>query len=339
MILPLAGMRAYQQIPQTKETTMPPSITQQTPPKPAQPRFESGSILSTAVPVSSLREERVKVCLYGRNRSGKTTLAAQFPKPILFISCEPAHCGGVQSISNMQDITVIQVELKPLPGEKIAGRKKVQAIGQELAGVKHFQTVVLKTATSLQDLCEEELKEENPSAPWSGKSSIGTYKIRGNKLQEAIRPLLDLKHVHLVILAQEKDHSPPVDEKTGFPDLRAKLLHTMQQGSFMAPALGGGPCGWIQDACGYVMQIYEDEVTEEIMIPSFNSDGTPGAGSVQRVGTGRRQRHLRLKYHPNFAAGGKCEFDPNMPEFVTAATPSELYAAMAQYVAPLRSSR
>lgn len=338
MILPPAGTRAYQQIPQGKERIVP-SITRQTPPKPAQPKFDTGSILSTAIPVTSLREERVKVCLYGRNRSGKTTLAAQFPKPSLFVSCEPAHCGGVQSIANMTGISFIQVELNPLPGEKIAGSEKMKAIGKELAGIKHFETVVIKTATSLQDISEEEVKKENPGCSWTGKSSIGTYKLRSNKLQEALRPFLDLKHVHLVILAQEKDHSPPVDEKTGFPDLKAKILHTMQQGSFMAPALGGGPCGWIQDACGYVMQIYEDEVTEEISIPTFNPDGTPGVPSVQRVGTGKRQRHLRLKYHPNFAAGPKCEFDPNMPEFVTAPTPAELYAAMAQYIAPLRERR
>ena len=318
-----------------------PAVTRQTPPKPVQPpqpTFQSGAILSTAVPVSSLKEERVKVCLYGRNRSGKTTLAAQFPKPILFISCEPAHCGGVQSITNVEGVTLIRVELKPLPGEKLSGRKKVQAIGEELAGVNHFQTVVLKTATSLQDIIQEEMKLEFPGLPWSGKGSKDTYGMRSARVQETLRPLLDLKHVNLVIIAQEKDHNPPSDEK-GFPDLKAKLLHNMQQGSFIAPNLGAAPCGWVQDACGYVMQIYEDEVMEEISIPTFNPDGTPGPPSVQKVGTGRRQRHLRLKYHANFAAGGKFNFDPNIPEFVTAPTPAELYAAMAQYIAPLRVSR
>lgn len=315
---------------------MPPTTTRQTPPRPApQPTFANGSILASAVPVSSLKEERVKVCIYGRNRSGKTTLAAQFPKPILFISCEPAHCGGVQSISDVPDCTLIRVELKPLSGESIAGRKKVTAIGEELRNVKHFQTVVLKTVTSLQDLISEEINLESPGVSWTGKSGVDTYKLRSRRIQDTLRPLLDLKHLNLVILSQEKDHNPPTGDG-GFPDLKAKLLHNMQQGSFIAPALGAGLASWVQDACGYVIQIHEDEVYEDVTVPTFAPDGKPTAPVVQRVGTGRRQRHLRLKYHPNFAAGGKWNFDPDLPDNITAPTPAELYAELARYIPPLR---
>lgn len=346
LILPPAGTRAHQQIPQTKETTLP-QLTRQSPPKQvqaAQPTFSTGSVLSTAVPVSFLREECVKVCLYGRNRSGKTTLAAQFPKPVLFISCEPANCGGVQSVSEVPDCTVVRAELKPIKlsdgtFEKIAGRKKIVALAEELKQVNHFKTVVLKTATSLQKLVEDEMKAEFPEMPWSGRGSKDTYGMRASRVEETIRPLLDLKHVHGVFLCQEKDHNPPTDDRTGFPDLKAKLLQNMQQGSFVAAALGPALVTWLHDACGYIIQILEEEVTEEISVPTFNPDGTPGAPSVQRVGTGRRQRHLRLKYHPNFAAGGKWNFDPDMPEFVTAPTPAKLYSELARYIPALRRNR
>lgn len=270
------------------------------------------------------------------HNSGKTTLAAQFPKPILFVSCEPANCGGVQSVSDVEDATVIRVELNPLPGEKLAGREKVKAIGQELVKVNHFQTVVLKTVTSLQEVITDEMKRENPGLPWAGKGSKDTYQMRSDRFKEAVRPFLDLKHVNVVILAQEKDHNPPSDEKTGFPDLKAKLLQTMQQGSFMAPALGAALVTWVNDACGYILQIYEDEVTEEIQVPTIDAQGRPGPPSVQRVPTGRRQRHLRLKYHPNFAAGGKWNFDPNLPEAITAPTPAALYAELSKYIPALR---
>ncbi len=314
---------------------MPPTTTRQLPPQKVAPApAPNGSILSTAVPVTSLREERVKVCIYGRNRSGKTTLASMFPKPLLFISCEPAHCGGVQSVSNMQDVTLIRVEEKPLPGEKLFGREKIEAIGKELATNRHYKTVVLKTATSLQDVILEEMKRECPDIPMSGRGSKDTYQMRASRLHNAMRPLLDIRHMHVVVLAQEKDHNPPQDEK-GFPDLRAKLLQTMQQGSFMAPALGAANAQWLQDACGYVIQIYEDEVLQEITVPQMDATGKPLPPIVQRVGTGKRQRHLRLLYHPNFAAGGKWQYDRNMPEFVTAPTPSELYAAMARYLPAL----
>lgn len=313
-----------------------PEVKRQIPPKaPAAPQFAAGSILAGAVPVTALREERVKVCIYGRNRSGKTTLAAQFPKPILFISCEPAHCGGVQSVSNMDGIKVTLVEDKPQPGEAVAGKDKVIAIGAELAQTDYYKTVVLKTATSLQDVIAEEMKKEFPGLPFSGKGAKDTYQMRSSRLHDAMRPLLDLKHINVVVLCQEKDHNPPVGEG-GFPDLKSKLLHTMQQGSFMAPALGPANAQWLQDACGYVIQIYEDEATTEIAIPQMSPTGESLPPVMQRVGTGKRQRHLRLLYHPNFAAGGKWNFDPNMPEFVTSPTPAELYAKLAAYVPALR---
>src|SRR3990167_1246165 len=315
---------------------MPRAMTRQLPPSAvviAPP--QNGSILSTATPVMDLREECVKMCIYGRNRSGKTTLAAHFPKPLLFISCEPAHCGGVQSVANMRDVTLIRVEDKPLAGEHFFGRKKIEAVGSELVNTNYYKTVVLKTATSLQDVILEEMKVEFQGLPLSGRGSKDTFQMRSSRLHEAMRPLLDLRHMHVVVLAQEKDHNPPVGEG-GFPDLKAKLLRTMQQGSFMAPALGASNAQWLQDACGYVIQIYEDEVMEDIVIPMHNADGTPAPPVVQKVGTGRRQRHLRLQYHPNFAAGGKWQWGRDMPEFVTAPDPAGLYAAMAAYIPSLK---
>ena len=311
-----------------------PSIQRQAPPK-VVASFPNGSILAGAIPVTSLREERVKVCIYGRNRSGKTTLASQFPKPLLFVSCEPAHCGGVQSIANVKDVTLLHVEPVLERGSKMSGREKVESIGKELASTNHYKTVVLKTATSLQDLIFEEMKVEFPSIPTSGRGSKDTYQMRASRLHEAMRPYLDLKHVHVVMLAQEKDHNPPIMEG-GFPDLKAKLLQTMQQGSFMAPALGAANTQWLQDACGYVIQIYEDEVTQEMAIPQIGHDGKPMPPLVQRVGTGKRARHLRLLYHPNFAAGGKWQYNRDMPEFVTAPDPSGLYNLLSTYIPALK---
>jgi AAA domain len=302
-----------------------PINTRRAPPTTPSP-FPNGSVLWSAVPVASLREERVKVCIYGRNRSGKTSLAAQFPKPLLFISCEPAHCGGVQSVSNVRDVTLIRVEDE---------REKIVSIGNELAASDHYRTVVLKTVTSLQDVILEEMKREFPGIPISGRGSKDTFQMRSSRLHDTMKPLLDLKRVHVVVLAQEKDHNPPVGEG-GFPDLKAKLLQTMQQGSFMAPALGPANAQWLQDACGYVLQLYEDEVVQEISVPQVDAAGNPTAPVVQRVGTGRRQRHLRLLYHPNFAAGGKWQYDPDMPEFVTAPDPAGMYRALAGYLPALR---
>lgn len=319
---------------------MPPTVTRQTPPKPPAPApFPTGSLLAAAVPVTTLREDKVTVAIYGRNRAGKTTLAAQFPKPLLFVSCEPAHCGAVQSVSNMEGVSLIHVEpMKSHPRQgEMWGRDRVEAIGKELATTSYYRTVVLKTATSLQDSILDEMKVEFPNLPMSGKGSKDTYQMRASRLHDTMRVFLDLKkRMHVVIISQEKDHNPPKDAESGFPDLKAKLLQTMQQGSFMAPALGAANAQWLYDNCGYMIQIYEDEVTQEVVVPMNNPDGTPAEPVKTRVGTGKRARHLRLQYHPNFAAGGKWQYDPNLPEFITAPDPQGLYNAMVAYIPALR---
>lgn len=312
-----------------------PEIKRQVPPK-AQTNhsFPQGSILAGAVPVSKLREERVRVCIYGRNRSGKTTLAAQFPKPMLVISSEPDENGGATSISNYKDISLIRISDSKLPGDRVHGSAKVVAIANELAAGNPFNTVVLDTATSLQDIILVELMglSSVPEMIAWGTVPDGVYQRRGEKLRETIRPLLKLTNCHVVILAQEKDHNAAEDRSR----IKSKLLHTMQQGSFMAPSLGATNAQWLQDNCGYVIQIYEDELMQEIVVPTMNPDGSPGTPSVQQIGTGKRQRHLRLLYHPNFAAGGRWQFDRSTPDFVTAPTPAELYKAMSVYIPALK---
>ena len=311
-----------------------PAINRQSVHKPVA-EFPKGSVLAGAVPVTSLKEDRVKVCLYGRNRSGKTTLACQFKKPILLISAEPDANGGATSVTDIEGVSLIRVTPpnKRLPGDKVHGSAKVVAIANELAGTNPFATVVLDTVTSLQDVILVELMglSKVPEMISWGMVPEGVYQQRAEKLRETIRPLLDLNNCNVVILAQEKDHNA-AEERGG----KSKLLHTMQQGSFMAPALGATNAQWLQDACGYVVQIYDDEVTEEMVIPQMGADGKPMPPVVQRVGTGRRARHLRLLYHPNFAAGGRWQYNRDMPEFVTAPTPAALYAAMAAYIPALR---
>lgn len=312
---------------------MPPTVNRQVSPK-KQIEFGSGSVLGTAVPVTTLREQHIKVCIYGRNRSGKTTLSCQFKKPLLLISAEPDENGGATSVSDVEDVIITRVTPpnKPIPGDKVKGSAKVVAIANELAQKNPFATIVLDTITSLQDVILVELMglSKVPEMMSWGMVPDGVYQQRAEKLRETVRPLLGLTNCNVVILAQEKDHNAP-EERGG----KTKILHTMQQGSFMAPALGATNAQWLQDNCGYVIQIYEDEVMQEIAVPVMDPSGKPLPPSIQRVGTGRRQRHLRLLYHPNFAAGGRWQFNPSMPEFVTAATPTELYKVMAQYILSL----
>ncbi len=321
---------------------------------PESPSLPNGSLLSAATPVAQLREQCIKLCIYGRNRSGKTTLACKLPGPLLLISTEPDARGGAGSVTDMKDVYLQRVSHRLLGQDSngnwldaddpsctrkdtLKGSDKLSAILGELQQTKLFKTVVLDTATSLQELMLVEIMNwheppvMHPNARMVGKEN---YQYRAEKWRKSMIPLLDLQHVNVVVLCQEKDHNAPTDDFGG----KAKLLGTMQSGSFMAPALGSTNAQWLQDNCGYIFQLYEDEVMEEITIPQQGTDNNnkPLPPITQLIPTGKRQRHLRLQYHPNFAAGSRTPFSRNTPQFVTASTPAGLYAEMLKYIPSLK---
>ncbi len=310
-----------------------------------------GSMLADAVSVSVLREDWVKACFYGRNRSGKTSLACEGPKPLLLISTEPDAQGGASSVSNKDGVRIQRVSHKLLGQDKdgrwmdatdkrcvrrdrLKGTEKLTALLAELGGPHPFKTVVLDTATSYQELVLVEIMGwDAPPAMHPPAQEVGKkrYQYRAEKWRQTLTPLLDLDNCHVFINCQEKDHNQEKDDFGG----RAKLMHLTQDSSFMAPAVGSTNAEWLETHCGYIMQLMEMEVTREESVPQFNEDGSLAEPMIQRVGTGKRQRHLRMLYHPNYQAGGRWNFDPNMPEFVTAPTPTALYQAMAKFIPAL----
>ncbi len=329
---------------------MPPVTSKQLPPKPAL-SFPTDSILSTATPVTSLVQEWINLCIYGRNRSGKTTLAAKLKKPLLLISCEPDANGGADSVSDVEGVNLIRVwhtllgqdakgrwvsadDPKCVRKDTVKGAAKVVALANALAGPHPYKTVVLDTVTSLQDLMLVELMglSKVPDMMSWGTVPDGVYQARAEKWRSTVRPLLDLVNCNKVMIAQEKDHNAGEDDRGG----KKRLLHEMQLNSFMAPALGATNAQWLYDNCGYMVQLYDNEVTQEMEVQQMDSEGRALPPTIQRVGTGVRQRHLRLTYHPNFAAGGRMCYDPDMPDFVTAGTPDGLYAALCEHIPALK---
>ena len=304
-----------------------PVIKKQEPPMAALPASSTnGSILSTAVSTTSLVETYLKVCLYGRNRSGKTTLACQFPKPMLLVSFEPEVNGGALSVSKMDGISLIRINHKPLVGadgkyEKYRGSAKAVVLANELQANNPFKTVVIDTVTSLQEIVFTELMglSEIPTMLSWGVADDRLYQQRAEKTRETMRRYMDLNNCHVVFVAQEKDHNPVVGDRG-----KSKILQTAQQQSFFAADLGGTNAKWLQDGCGYVVQLYEDELMETVEIPSKDASGKQ-IMIKQTVGSGRRGRHLRCLYHPNFAGGFRSPSPEVVPEFITAASPREIY--------------
>lgn len=296
------------------------------------------SFLSAAVPVDEIVDIYIKICIYGQNRVGKTTLAcgrltkegvyipgSGFPRPILLLGFEPVKTGGARSVKLMPGVSYIKVTSSRqgygIAAELAKSNRSSWRIGatglfekikdaqgrDSFTGIP-YECVVIDTATSYQDIFLQEIlgKPVPEQTDW-GTISQDQYRERSSKCKEGLRPYMDL-NMHTVILAQEKDHNPPKEERNA-------LLRGLQVHSFFASDLGGATVKWLHDACDSIVQLHiVKEMREE-------TKSIPGAGGKQithtsMVETGRLERRLRTLYHPNFAAGIRSEHPDAVPEYI-----------------------
>lgn len=105
----------------------------------------SKSILSKATPVHQL-SLIVTALFYGRSGTGKTTIAATFPKPILFIDIGER---GTDSVFDQKDIDSIQVD----------DWATLEEVYWALKDGSKYNTVVIDAAHTMQNLSIKEARE------------------------------------------------------------------------------------------------------------------------------------------------------------------------------------
>ena len=171
----------------------------------------TGSLLSKAVAADQLTDDWVHMILYGRNRIGKTTLACQFPKPLLLVSIEPSRTGGARSVRKVPGVKVLRYNKDD--GD-LRDTADIMKLGQELLTDQTYKTVVLDSGTSLDEIMLAEVCGWNQTADllkW-GKVSQDQYMERTERVRKVLRPYLDFPR-HLVVVCNEKDHNPPEGRK------------------------------------------------------------------------------------------------------------------------------
>lgn len=320
----------------TQRYTMP-AVNKQTPngqiarslPNQRQPT----SLLSQAISVADLNDDKIKLTVYGQNRVGKTTLACTFPKPLLLLSFEPNRTGGAQSIRKVPGVDLVRIKYKPEinpitkqemhEGGVLYGSASALQLADELIGDTKYKTVVIDSATSFQDLFLQEILGITKLPEQLNFKSVSgdQYRERSERIKEGLRPFLNLNK-HVVITAKEKDHNPPKEEKinpnTGklSPDMRAKFLRGMQPESFFAADLGGAAVSWLHDACDYIGRLYLDK---EVIVHEGQTrmlNGKPQKTPDTYEETGRIVHRLRTMYHPNYAAGFRASTPSAVPECI-----------------------
>lgn len=296
---------------------MPPTVTRQRAgnngtPAPQRP---TGSILAQAVPVSSIETEYIKICIYGQNRVGKTTLAcgriekgkyiegSGFPKPLLLVSFEPAETGGgANSVRKIPDVHFLHIK-STAEANKLAG---------ELQTDTHFKTHVLDGAANwermhLQDVLGVDVLTEQLGRNAHGGITREHYTDRTERMKNQLRLFLNLK-AHTVLLCREKDHQPPKDQ------FKPRMMRGFEPESFFASDLSGGTVGWMHDAFDYIARLYmEREVRVEETTTKMNGRDVVNRTEVE---TGRIVRRLRTIYHPNYAAGFRSCDPDTVPEWI-----------------------
>jgi len=183
-------------------------------------------------------DEGIKINFYGRSGSGKTSLWATFPSPILAIICSggsrPGELRSIDTPENKKRIETVTIE----------SSSEIPEILDYQRETEKYATVVLDHASGLQDLKLKEILEIDelpPQLEW-GTASREDWGQCALQTKETLRALLSLK-CNVVIVAQERNFN--TDE-----DSDSIIMPTV--GSALTPSI----TGWLNPTCDYIAQTF-----------------------------------------------------------------------------------
>lgn len=218
---------------------MPTPIKQTSRPSPVPTNGKDQSAVDRIRSIGFSPNDGIKLLLYGKSGTGKTTFWATFPKPILAIVCSGGKKPGeLRSIDTPEyRKTVSQVTLKN-SGE----------IRELLQVASNYGTVVLDHASGLQDMILAEILglNELPAQLGWGTASREQYGRCALQCKEMFRALISLS-INVVIVAQERVFGGSEESDSSGE-------------SVIAPTIGAGlipsVTGWLNPACDYVCQTF-----------------------------------------------------------------------------------
>ena len=193
------------------------------------------SIIDRIAPIGFSEDEGIKINVYGRSATGKTTLWGTFPKPILAIvasgSAKPGELRSLDTPDNRKMIKQITLERT----------SDIREVVQYQRETDKFATIVLDHATGLQDYILKEVLglEELPEQLSWGIATQQNWGQVAMKCKELLRHLLNLS-CNVVIVAQEREFNVDSDESLVMP--------------FVASALTPSTVGWLNPAVDYIVQ-------------------------------------------------------------------------------------
>jgi len=174
----------------------------------------------------------ISINIYGRSGTGKTTLWATFPGPILCLVCS-----GGKRPGELRSVDTPEYRKKITP--KVV--TSADALRRELEDARDYDTVVLDHASGLQDLLLKEVLgiDELPAQRSWGMATQGDWGQCALMTKEVLRAILSLR-CNRVIVAQEREFNA---------DSESRLLMP-----YVASATTPSVVGWLNPACDYIVR-------------------------------------------------------------------------------------
>ncbi|MCK9568793.1 ATP-binding protein [Candidatus Pacearchaeota archaeon] len=243
-----------------------------------------------------LGKKGLTVNLYGRSGTGKTILACTFPKPLLIIGLED----GTNSVHNVEGAEFVYISSSEEMGE----------LTERAASTRRFKTVVLDTASMLQDLILREILglEELPAQKFWGMATREQYGQCSLQTKERLRALLDLSTkaaINVVIVAQEREFNTEDTSNLLMP--------------FVASSLTPSVVGWLNPACDYIGQMF---IRQKEVIQKFK---VAGKEKVKRVVKGV-EYCLRTAPDPTFTTKFRLPKGTPIPDVIVDPDYDKIYA-------------
>lgn len=230
------------------------------------------SLFDAAVPVGELRETGHKFLIFGQSGTGKTTLACDFPKPLLLIRPEEVEDGS-RSVRLVKGVNVTPQLTDPDQLSEICE-------GQRATG--RYRTLVLDGVGDLQSLCVKKhmnFQDVPVKMTWGLVAQPDWNKI-GIIFQEAVRDLLRLTifGTHVILVGADRVLGGK-EEGEAASEVKVPKVTV---------ALTPGSAGWLHKVCDYNVYTFVRAETKEV------TKDMGGKKVTSRVSTGQQEFCLRL---------------------------------------------